>query len=93
MIQVSNKATKAEILQALKAANTCLADATKREQALREGGTDWPAVRQFVAARATIAWRELKALVVDTYRAGTVARQWVNVLVDTYRRPLLKSKA
>jgi hypothetical protein len=93
MIEVPAKATKAQVLQALEAANACLADANKREQALKEAGTDWPTVRQFIACRATIVWRELKALVVDTYKAGTVARQWVNVLVDTYRRPLLKSKA
>jgi hypothetical protein len=90
---VSTKSTKAELIAALEAAQATLEASQARQATLEAAGTDWPAVRRFIATNAVVTWKEFRALVVDTYNAGVIARQWVSQTVDALSRPVLKSKA
>jgi hypothetical protein len=92
MIEVSPKATKAELLQVLETANACLHDQAAKIERMEAAGTDWATVRRFIAANAVVAWKEFRALTEDTYRAGTAARQWFSATVDALSRPVLRSK-
>lgn len=74
---ITSKSTKAEILAAY--------EALKAQQEAQT--ITWPLV---VSTARTVA-RETRLLVGDTYKAGSVAAQWVSRIVDELKKPVLYS--
>lgn len=80
MPAISERSTKAEILAAL-----------RDLEASTSQGPTWEQVATKVIDTSVIVWRETKALVIDTYRAGSIARQWVDGIIAELSRPVLRS--
>ena len=74
---ITAKSTKAEILAAY--------EALKAQQEAQT--ITWPLV---ISTARTVA-REARLLAEDTYRAGTVAAQWISGIVDELKKPVLHS--
>jgi hypothetical protein len=85
MSNITTRATKADILAAYEVA---LAELDH----YRAGNVTWRQVRLFLADRSQCAWKEARLLVSDVQKLGSLARQWVSLIVDTYRKPVLRSK-
>ena len=78
-MSVTAKSTKAEILAAY--------------EALEASPTTWADAWALTVTTARTVAREARLLALDIYRGGCLARQWFRVVVDTYRQPVLRSKA
>ena len=79
MAQITSRSTKAEILQAY--------------EALQATPTTWADAWALISGTAETVSHETVLLARDIRKAGTVARQWVELVVDTYSQPVLRSKA
>ncbi len=75
-MNISSKTTKAELLAICTAQEAQLAN-------------QYLTGRQ-VANTAQLVVRELQALVVDVFRLGAFCRKGFDLLVDTYRKPVLR---
>ena len=62
-------------------------------EALQARPTTWADTWTLTASTARTVVREARLLAIDIYKGGCLARQWVRVVIDTYRQPVLRSKA
>ena len=76
---ITSKSTKAEIMAAY--------------QARLAQPTTWADAWALTVTTANTVAREARLLAQDLHKGGLIAAQWVRVLVDTYRQPVLRSKA
>ena len=78
-MSITAKSTKTEILEAYRA--------------LEAQPTTWADAWALTVTTARTVARETRLLAEDLYKGGRLAAQWVRVLIDTYRQPVLRSKA
>ena len=78
-MSITAKSTKAEILAAY--------------EARLAQPTTWADAWALTTTTASTVARETRLLAEDMHKGGRLVAQWVRVLVDTYRQPVLRSKA
>ena len=81
MNAISERCTKAEILQAYRSM-----------KAQAEQGPSWEQVATKVATTSVVVWKEFRLLCQDTYNAGAATRRWCDWVISELRRPVLKSE-
>jgi hypothetical protein len=77
-MSITSKSTKAEILQAY--------------ERLQAQPTTWADAWALTVTTAQTVSRETALLIEDLQKGGRLAIQWIRLVIDTYRQPVLRSK-